>query len=307
MRPGDKELTGRARRREQARAWQAGVALLTLVLAGRPDAVPAQALASPVEHTVELADEPWTDSGIDVASGDRLVLKAEGRFGFANGIAGGPEGVEDMAVEGLPLPSAPLGAVIGRIGDALFAVGAGVERVVEAGGRLHLGANIPPTHSQQFPLYLRVAVAVVPPPLPSPPAPPPPDPDERPGSGDKIDVPSKASVASVPAKKASPAPATPSTEQLKTGPWVSWPLLLGALAAAMAVGALGLSKWRRARLTHRTKGRLAVAHSLSAEPSVGGHPPPQLKPAWPAVATRWRMEEKEPAFGGWAGEEARDG
>jgi hypothetical protein len=259
---------------------------------------------------VQLGDGPWTDSGIDVAEGERLILKTEGTFGFANSISGGPEGVADFPVENLPLPDARFGAVIGRIGDALFVVGAGIERKVDTGGRLQLGANIPPDWSKRFPIRFQVAVTVVPPPV-----------DDTgdgeqgneltvdaDGSGDNIAAPLETpSPAAKPGAKARPARTASRLETATADePAFPWAPILAALAAA-ALLTPAVVKWRRARLSARTQARLVVSHSLSADAPQGGWPPPELAAAWPTVATRWRVEEKEPAFGGWAGEEVSHG
>jgi hypothetical protein len=297
------------RGRGRARAWSRGLALALFLLAVRPAAAPGQPGTEPVESVIELRGKTWTDSGIDVVAGERLVLKAEGEFGFANSGVLGPEGMSGTVVEGPPLPDAPFGAVIGRIGDTLFAVGAGAERIVETGGRLQLGVNIPDRY-QKVPYSFRVAITVirVPPPLlpDKPPvrseaAPTGPEPTEHAAAPAEVSAPAATATAKLRPVPPSP-PVEPADAEESSFPWL---LLLGVLAAAMA--AVGLSQWHRARLSARTQARLAIAHSLSPEAAERGRPPPEIAPAWPTVGTRWRMDEKEPAFGSWIGEEARDG
>jgi hypothetical protein len=95
--------------------------------------------------TVE-AKAAWTDTGLDVIRGDQLRFDARGevtRLHAPNAVVG-PAGTLDAKSQKSPLPSQPLGALIGKIGTTgtPFAVGAdhGV-RAMPATGRLMLGVN----------------------------------------------------------------------------------------------------------------------------------------------------------------------
>jgi hypothetical protein len=111
--------------------------------------------ASPVAVVRKLAGEidvpgtsQWTDTGIEVVPGDRLVITATGSIQNSAAQAAGPEGFvrgwRDL-LRALPVTGAGGGALIGRIGDPAaavpFLVGASKELTVNPGGRLFLGIN----------------------------------------------------------------------------------------------------------------------------------------------------------------------
>ena len=89
----------------------------------------------------------WTDTGIDVAAGDRLAITGTGNIQNSAAPAG-PEGFargwRDL-LRALPVNGAGGGALIGRIGDPAaavpFLVGASKELTVNSSGRLFLGIN----------------------------------------------------------------------------------------------------------------------------------------------------------------------
>jgi hypothetical protein len=90
----------------------------------------------------------WTDSGITVRRGDVLVFDPTGTIQFSRSRdhITGPEGSDARAgrSEGLPMPSEPVGALIGRVGvnGRMFVIGAGTEDIeIPANGRLFLGVN----------------------------------------------------------------------------------------------------------------------------------------------------------------------
>ena len=92
--------------------------------------------------------EAWTDSGITVRRGDVLIFDPSGTVQFSGDRkhVTGPEGSNARAGRevGLPLPSAPVGSLMGRIGQngAPFAIGAGTNDIeIPANGRLFLGVN----------------------------------------------------------------------------------------------------------------------------------------------------------------------
>jgi len=89
------------------------------------------------------AQTQWTNAGIRVAAGDMLEIVAEGRWsnGGETPQQVGPTGFGGFRLDGTPLPSANLGSLIARVGDAVFAVGERYAAVVANSGELFLGMN----------------------------------------------------------------------------------------------------------------------------------------------------------------------
>jgi hypothetical protein len=90
------------------------------------------------------ASRPWTDTGVTVRRGDRLVFSTTGQISIRNGgDMVGPEGSSSEDRAGAPVPSVPVGALIGRIGTgAPFAIAASSQPItMPAAGRLYLGVN----------------------------------------------------------------------------------------------------------------------------------------------------------------------
>ncbi len=91
------------------------------------------------------AKQGWTDTGMTVRSGDRIVFQASGeiQFGRFPGQTATPDGnpVERRAT--YPDPTVPVGALIGRIGNGTpFGIGTQTQPLVmPASGRLMLGVN----------------------------------------------------------------------------------------------------------------------------------------------------------------------
>jgi LssY C-terminus len=146
--------------------------LLTLLSPGgvpaqsQADTPPAQQLAGP-QATTSLAaripgakkrlsknftlkgDSDWLDTGIDVASGEHVVVTAKGTLRYADAKAdNGPDGLsrgfKDL-LRILPYNAAGRGALIGRVGDAdvaqSFLLGASGDVAVPVGGRLSIAIN----------------------------------------------------------------------------------------------------------------------------------------------------------------------
>jgi len=91
----------------------------------------------------------WTDTGITVQPGQRLVFSAEGKLQYGdaktdNGPEGLTRGFKDL-IRILPDNDAGRGAVIGRIGDAdvaqPFLIGANKDITAPVGGKLAIGIN----------------------------------------------------------------------------------------------------------------------------------------------------------------------
>jgi hypothetical protein len=110
-------------------------------------APPAKQLLS---KTLTLkGDTSWTDTGISLEPGQRIVVSAEGTLRYAdakedNSPDGLARGFKDL-IRILPLNSAGRGALIGRIGDAdtsePFLLGAHKEVIAPVGGKLAIGIN----------------------------------------------------------------------------------------------------------------------------------------------------------------------
>lgn len=94
-------------------------------------------------------DSVWTDTGITVQPGQRVVFTAEGKLRYADAKEdNGPKGIErnfkDL-IRILPYNGAGRGAVIGRIGDASivepFLIGGSKDVTAPVGGKLAIGIN----------------------------------------------------------------------------------------------------------------------------------------------------------------------
>jgi len=97
-------------------------------------------------RTIQVpGNQQWTDTGIDVNKGDRVTFQASGQITWdqAAGQTASPDGSGTQQRTGLPFPSAPVGALIGRIGNsAPFGIGTQTQPLtMPAAGRLMLGVN----------------------------------------------------------------------------------------------------------------------------------------------------------------------
>lgn len=92
------------------------------------------------------ARQGWTDTGIDLTTGDVVRFQAEGNVVHGPGQEDGPAGeMNSPSNDRRPVPARPAGALLGRIGTSasdVFFIGAdrGGFRV-RATGRLYLGIN----------------------------------------------------------------------------------------------------------------------------------------------------------------------
>ena len=92
------------------------------------------------------ARRAWTDTGIDVRTGDVVRFAAEGTVLSGAGREDGPAGEINSPIDDRrPVPARPAGALIGRIGtsplDVFFIGGDRGAFRVRASGRLYLGVN----------------------------------------------------------------------------------------------------------------------------------------------------------------------
>jgi hypothetical protein len=90
-------------------------------------------------------NQAWVDTGIEVNRGDRVSFQASGQITWdvGAGLTATPDGSGTQQRTGLPLDSAPVGALIGRVGNsAPFGIGMQTQPLVmPASGRLMLGIN----------------------------------------------------------------------------------------------------------------------------------------------------------------------
>ena len=117
----------------------------------------AQATSSSKPSTAQLlsknftlqGDHVWTDTGISLEPGQRIVITAEGTLRYTDAKAdNGPDGLtrgfRDL-IRILPFNEAGRGALIGRIGDQdiaqPFLIGASKDLVAPISGKLSLGIN----------------------------------------------------------------------------------------------------------------------------------------------------------------------
>jgi PA-IL-like protein len=88
------------------------------------------------------ATQAWTDTGIDVAQGQRFAISASGEVAYAPGRvsnAGGDPAEHNAA---FPVGSWPVGALVAKIGSGKpFPIGAAQTLAMPASGRLMLGVN----------------------------------------------------------------------------------------------------------------------------------------------------------------------
>jgi hypothetical protein len=109
---------------------QAGVAA-TSGASGGSDAIVVQANA------------PWTETDIQVQRGDRVRFVGTGDIMVAPQASAGVSGATIKAQGRLPVPNAPVGALIGRVGNGQpFLIGFTEQAMpMPVGGRLFLGVN----------------------------------------------------------------------------------------------------------------------------------------------------------------------
>ena len=124
-----------------SRFW---VCLLALI-----GAIPSYSAVTKFIHDIQIkADQVWTDTGIDLKSGDGVQLTATGTLEYSATDKSDPAGMarhwKDL-LRMLPLNNGGRGALIGRIGSAdagqPFLVGAQKQMICPTAGRLFLGVN----------------------------------------------------------------------------------------------------------------------------------------------------------------------
>jgi hypothetical protein len=91
------------------------------------------------------ANQPWTDTGVDVKVGDLVRFQASGQVAFGQGETqiAGADGKGDTRSPNYPVPAMPVGGVIAKVGNmAPFPIGSNQQPIrMPASGRLMLGVN----------------------------------------------------------------------------------------------------------------------------------------------------------------------
>jgi len=91
------------------------------------------------------ANQPWTDTGIDVKAGDLVAFQGSGQvnFGQGNTQSAGVDGKSDTRSPNYPVSAMPVGGLIGKVGNsAPFPIGGNQQAIrMPANGRLMLGVN----------------------------------------------------------------------------------------------------------------------------------------------------------------------
>jgi len=103
-----------------------------------------QGYAAPVAVSVP-GNRRWTDTGMIVRAGELVMFRSSGQVQFRRGNEGaaGPDGNFSFVRATYPVPSAPVGALIGRVDNsAPFVIGSQTQPIqVPANGRLFVGVN----------------------------------------------------------------------------------------------------------------------------------------------------------------------
>ncbi len=119
----------------EAEKWNQEVGKITMLKGAY---VGHHAQAGPKSVDVR-ANVEWVDTGVDVAEGQSLNISATGQWSNSGPPAVGANGWGPY--DGTVLAGAPIAALIGRVGDRLFLVGAAWGGRAPAAGRLYLGIN----------------------------------------------------------------------------------------------------------------------------------------------------------------------
>lgn len=112
---------------------------------GPPEPGPrAMSVGGPAMMMMVDARTPWVDTGLHVSPSMRTTLSASGSWTVSPSVVGvGPEGSPhaSSAAPGYAMPGVPEGALVARVGDRTFLVGAGTVVPDDLEGPLQLAAN----------------------------------------------------------------------------------------------------------------------------------------------------------------------
>jgi hypothetical protein len=94
-------------------------------------------------HVTVSAAEPWSDTGIELRSGQSIYIEASGQVRWGRDRRDGPDGEKNSPYNAArPLPNRPAAALIGRIGGDTFFIGDDTGPIhIRSRGRLELGIN----------------------------------------------------------------------------------------------------------------------------------------------------------------------
>ena len=103
------------------------------------------------------AQQAWVDTGVDLNAGDALTISADGTWTISSGgTPVGPDGFPGPPPV-VPLSTANLAALIGKVGDAIFLVGSAYNNKTSPGtGRLYLQINDNPLADNSGALNVKV-------------------------------------------------------------------------------------------------------------------------------------------------------
>ena len=97
------------------------------------------------KQVMVVANAAWTDTGIDVRSGQTIYMEAMGEIRWGPGRSAGPNGESNSPYNAArPMPNRPGGSLIGRFGSSgdNFFIGDDRSAIrVRGSGRLFLGIN----------------------------------------------------------------------------------------------------------------------------------------------------------------------
>ena len=121
------------------------LAWVLLARSGGGDGGSTEASGTPPSVDLDVDGSlPWTDTGVDVRTGDRVAVTAGGQVFHNEASAIGPEGFPNRPDLLTPYPDLNHAALIGRIGeddDTVVYLGGVKTFTAEADGRLFLGVN----------------------------------------------------------------------------------------------------------------------------------------------------------------------
>jgi hypothetical protein len=118
------------------------ITILTLIGFLQPMPLSLAKTLSSTTTVYVQANQPWTDTGVDLVIGSTVTITASGLIKVAGSDPGkSPDGAPCGSPPGFPAPS-PCWSLIGEIENGIpFFVGSSIEFTAEASGRFYLGVN----------------------------------------------------------------------------------------------------------------------------------------------------------------------
>jgi hypothetical protein len=127
----------------------------------------APAQAPPTSKELEVTgNQPWTDTGVDLQTGQTVTITATGKLQYMDGNTPGPQGAarswRDL-IRAMPVNSGGRGALIGRWGSdeaaQPFLIGASLQLPVRVAGRLFLGINGPSGDTANGSFHVKIEIS----------------------------------------------------------------------------------------------------------------------------------------------------